>query len=834
MLTHFKNTMVRIWYWCTLPEYRILKKSLYFQAEYYLATNPDVAATGTDPLLHYITRGYAERRRPGPLFDILYYLKQVPALKEDQDPLLHYLQEGWSAGLKANPLFDPAFYRRENPEVNFNHINPLSHLVEKGTGLGGKATPSPYFDASYYRNKYPDVLAGSDHPLVHYLIVGAREARRPSLYFDPDWYLDRTPVLRERGIDPLSHYFNFGIQEKKSPSPLFDPVYYAQTYNLSDQGDLFAHYLKVGAPADQRPCAWFDPAYYRRQYMVPQGDDSPPLAHYLAHGLSEGLYPNQLVAELPVKPTISLIVPVYNVAPAHLNNCIRSVLYQSYPHWQLCLVDDCSTEPTVRPLLEFWAAQDSRIQLKFLPDNLGISGATNAAVELASGQYLGFLDNDDELASDCLFTVVQHINTDGASLYYSDEDLIGEDGRQFSVFSKPGFNSELLLCHNYITHFVVVEKALFEMVGGFAAEMDGAQDYDLFLKLSEQTERIVHIPDVLYHWRASESSTSINHDQKEYANEAGRKAVAKALERRGIAGEVKCTDWKFYYRPERTILEETQVTIVVCWDQLHSDIGPWLQALAETAGYSNFQLHVSATDRTVCDAALHYGTSANIQVYSTQVGREEGLAQVYNQSLESIESDFVAFVSSDLNFSTIGWLAALVEYGQQEDVGMVGGRLDCAAPHLDSVTPVPDLTLPSPLYFARFLQDCSVLMNGLHCPQQVRSVCWELCLLRTDVLKEAGGFNSVEMPLLFAIHDLCFRLQRQGLKQIYTPYSQASWRADARRFRPQEYLEKWRDERAVFKTIWQAELRRGDQFYNTSILQESCVSETQFQAWLCE
>jgi len=333
-----------------------------------------------------------------------------------------------------------------------------------------------------------------------------RRTKRSGL-FDPEYYLDRVPGLQNTGKSPLIHYIDFGSTEGKSPSPFFDPVFYAKTYGISSATDSFIHYLTTGIFANHRPCEWFDPDFYRQQYLK-QESATTSLLHYQKSGQQQGLYPNADIYALAQKPLLSIIVPVYNVSSLHLNNCIRSVLYQSYPHWELCLVDDCSTDNNVRPLLEKWAAKDKRIKIDFLPKNSGISAASNKAVSLAAGDYLGFLDNDDELAVDCLYSLVQKINTETADLYYTDEDLIGEDGTQFSVFHKPDFNSQLLLSHNYITHFVLVRKSLFDTVGGFSSDKDGAQDFDLLLRLSEQARGIIHIPEVLYHWRASESHQS--------------------------------------------------------------------------------------------------------------------------------------------------------------------------------------------------------------------------------------------------------------------------------------------------------------------------------------
>ena len=363
---------------------------------------------------------------------------------------------------------------------------------------------------------------------IHFLKVGRNENRQPSYYFDTSYYLDKTPVLYDTGLDPLGHYFAFGYRERKSPSPLFDAVFYVKAYGLATDIDPYDHFLRSLSVEERQPCSWFDPNFYRQTYLTGK-EGIPAFKHYLQSGRKDGLYPNRKCSLLADKPVISIVVPVYNVEIAHLNNCIRSVFYQSYPHWQLCLADDCSTDQRIRLVLSEWASSDTRIKVVFLAENVGIAAATNAAAQLAEGRYLAFLDNDDELAPEALQTIAQAINNTPAGLYYSDEDLIGADGRQFSIFRKPGYNRELLLCHNYVTHLVVTERLLFEKVGGCAEEFNGAQDLDLFLKLSEQAETVLHIPEVLYHWRASETSTSINHGKKQYADEAGRQSIANAL-----------------------------------------------------------------------------------------------------------------------------------------------------------------------------------------------------------------------------------------------------------------------------------------------------------------
>lgn len=837
MIRKIRRLLKTLWHFLTSPRYRLVRKSGLFDPAFYLEQYPDVAAAGVDPLHHYLTKGFTYLRPPGPLFDRNYYLHQVPDLDETvANPLVHYLTCGRYTGLRPNLLVDPDYYALHNPEILSSGLNPIAHFLENGRKNKHICSPSPYFDPLFYCRKYPDAARSANDPIAaytHFLRLGVAERRQPGVFFDTAWYLDKTPVLHERNIDPLNHYFLFGIREKKSPSPLFDPEYYANSCAVKEGEDPFAHYLRHEPAENRRPCGWFDPAFYRQKYLAAGSERVSPLKHYLQQGLHEKLYPNGDVAELGEKPLISVVVPVYNVAPAHLNNCIRSVLYQSYPHWELCLADDCSTNAEIRPLLKQWEESDSRIKVVFLPENGGIAAATNAAAAVALGSYLAFLDNDDELGPDALFSFARAIGNQGGDLLYSDEDLIGADGSRFSVFRKPGFNRELLLCHNYITHCVVAKKSLYEKVGGCASELNGAQDLDLFLKLSEEAGRIIHIPEILYHWRASATSTSINHSQKEYADEAGRKSVASGLARRGIAATVHCTELKFFYRAQRSLAGGLSVTVLVHWRKPIGDIEPWLARLTGTAGYEIMQLVIAidaALSPDLTETVRRAGAGAGIDTVCIAIPGDIGSAAVYNRAVDSIRGEFVALADCFLEWTGDGWLAALLEYGRQEGIGVVGGKTDLPADH-PQVTPIPDCSLDSPTYYARFLTSCSVLMNGLHCPQEVRSVGSELCLLRTALLKEAGGFNSGDFPFLFFIHDFCFRLHRQQKIHIYTPYSSSTLAASPgiRHGRERQALQL---EKSRFQKQWLDLLDQGDPFYNPGLLVDRHLSTETLRSWL--
>ncbi|MDK9705717.1 MAG: glycosyltransferase [Desulforhopalus sp.] len=836
MAINFRHILTTIWYRLTSPQYRLLLRSGLFDPDFYLENNPDVAASGAEPLAHYLTRGFAELRQPGPLFDARYYIHQVPSLDQGQsNPLLHYLTIGRYQGLRPNPLFDPEYLGRQSGDDDASQPDLFSRFLQGELPGMQQSSPSPYFDPHFYCLKYPDAAHLLSDPVaayIHFLKVGRGENRQPSAYFDTAFYLDKTPVLRDMGLDPISHYCMFGCREFKSPSPVFDAAFYLRTYGPVENDDPFAHYLRNQGHDNRRPCAWFDPAFYKETYLSELGDAPPPLKHFLESGLREGLYPNRQIFDCAEKPLISVIVPVYNVEAAHLNNCIRSVLYQSYPHWQLCLADDCSTAPKVRPLLMDWAAANPRIKVTFLPENRGISLATNTAARLAEGSYLAFLDNDDELALDALETIAQRISTDPAKLYYSDEDLIGADGRQFSIFRKPGFNSELLLCHNYVTHLVVAQKELFDDVGGCDTDLNGAQDLDLFLKLSEKADAVLHIPKILYHWRASASSTSINHDQKHYADEAGRRAVAKAMARRCLPGDALFTDWKFFYRAKRSVKKDHLVSVVISWERAPSLMLPWLTGLLARAGYAVHQLLILATNRECAAIATTFGEKTGIATVCRIVAGDLNLAVHWPSLLPDIQGEFVTFASGSLENFSEEWLTALLEYGQLADVGLVSGRVDYPEGYEDIASPIPDCSRTSPFYFHHFLTGSSQLMNGLHCPQEAIGVSGDLCLIRSQLLKAMTPCDSADFPFIFAFTDISYRLIEQGKIHMYTPYCKATMAQDGIARRQLWPLAALQDEKARFQDKWSTFLKNGDPFYNIGIVTDNGISEDAFRHWL--
>jgi glycosyltransferase involved in cell wall biosynthesis len=830
MPTWIKQLLLDVYKLITSRKYRILRRSKLFDPRYYLEKYPDVKQSGANPILHYLDFGFAELRQPSAFFDPVYYLMQVPELRgKAEDPLSHYLERGFREGLRPNPLFDPKQYRDAFLRRKRAGTNPYLHFLKSGRRSRTLPSPCPYFDPGFYLSLHPEVRKAGRNPCFHYLDSGIDRGLQPSLWFDAAWYQDRYNL----DTSPLTHYLVSGFRQGNPPVPVFDPEFYASQYGIPQAIDPFLHYLREGMRLDHRPTSWFDPAFYRSQYLEGEKAGLSPLGHFLTTGLKEGHYPNRRLHGLSGKPTVSILVPVYNVAPRLLNNCIRSVLYQSYPHWELCLADDCSTREEIRPLIESWCAEDDRIKAIYLEKNAGISHATNMAATLATGEYLGFLDNDDELAPHALASVAESLDRTGGDLFYSDEDLIGASAARHSVFRKPDFNRELLFSHNYITHFVVTKRHLFEEAGGCDPAFNGAQDLDLFLRLSEKAGAIIHIPDILYHWRATDSSTSINHSRKNYADEAGRTAVEAALQRRKINASVNLTPLKFYYRVKRRIPDHLPVTLVIYFECAGNDPVAWLSRLLELSNGRIGAVVAMCSGLTqyeaLCAFARDRGTAPRVTVRSCG---KNGFAHGLSEGSRKVSTEYLAFLSDRVKVVNRDWLDSLIEYGQSDDVGMVGGRISCTEESLEPVRHIPEIGNPLPGYYSRFVTNASILMNGRHCPQEVMSVNWEFSLIRTDLFNTLHGFDRQNFPHLFAIHDLCYRLRGTGRRNIFTPYAESNWRFPVEDTDQPEELTLLEKEKERFQRKWLSMLRDGDPFFNRGIVTDAGLPTGEFLLWL--
>ncbi|BDR54114.1 hypothetical protein KIMH_02250 [Bombiscardovia apis] len=445
---------------------------------------------------------------------------------------------------------------------------------------------------------------------------------------------------------------------------------------------------------------------------------------------------HEQIAAFKKQPLISIVVPVYNVEETWLRKCVASVQNQWYEHWQLCLADDCSPSPHVRPLLKELAESDARISVVERSSNGGIAQATNSAIEMATGDYIGFMDNDDELAPQALFEVVRAINEDPSrDFIYSDEDKMTEEGVRFDPFFKPGFSPNLLLSHNYITHFVVVSRSLQERVGGLRAEFDGSQDYDFVLRATEQAESVHHIAHMLYHWRTLASSVAGDPTSKMYAYEAGQKAVEAALERRQMPGKVRMLENLGTYKIDYQLAQQPSVAVIA-------------------SGYSDelFAQLKAGTD---------YPSVTFVRAEAEQVNE---IALKQSQKL-------LVFLNG-LKPDNPKWLAEMVNYTRPEGVGIVGGKIFSKSQMVENAGVTLRALRSGHPFEMRGEWDHGI---GYYfrdiLPHDMFAVTEDCLLVSAQSFRKLKGFETSLAAGLRGI-DFCARArQEQGLTTLWQPYS---------------------------------------------------------------
>ena len=472
----------------------------------------------------------------------------------------------------------------------------------------------------------------------------------------------------------------------------------------------------------------------------------------------------------PTAPLISIVMPVYNTPADMLEEAVNSVCAQAYGNWELIAVDDASPEAGVRPLLERLGRKDPRIVLHFLEKNAGIAMASNAALKLAKGEFVAFLDHDDWLEPDALFAVAGQIAAHpDADFIYTDEDKVDETGYFQQPFFKPDWSPDAMLSSNYCCHFTAIRRRLVEEIGGFQPGFDGAQDYDLFLRATERARRILHVPRVLYHWRISAHSTSQNSAQKPEAVGHGAKALEAAVRRRGLDATVEPGVAGARYRVRYRIAEQKKISILIPTRDRIALLSRCLETLEKHTDWPHYEVLILDNDSAEPDARQY------LQKTKHRVVKYEGpfnFAAMCNFGVRQSDGAWLLFLNNDTEFTEPGWLAAMAEHVQRAEVGAVGAKLlfpDGTVQHA-GVT----LAAKGTASHAYAHAPGDSWENGGYL-QQVRnySAVTAACMLtRREVFEQAGGFDEDELPVSFNDIDYCLKLRQAGYQIVYTPYAQ--------------------------------------------------------------
>ncbi len=481
-----------------------------------------------------------------------------------------------------------------------------------------------------------------------------------------------------------------------------------------------------------------------------------------------------ILSSFTLRPKISIITPVYNVAPEYLDKCIESVLNQWYINWELCLYDDFSSKPETIACLQKWIDTDPRIKIGFGKENQHISLASNEAIKMADGEFIALLDNDDELSENALLEVVRALNDNPEiDFIYSDEDFITPEGRYFQPHFKTDFNLSLLLSHNYITHFAVIRRNIGDKINWFRKGYEGAQDHDLFLRIIERTRKIYHIPKILYHWRQSNTSTSLNYNEKSYADKAARKTLTDYATRNNIEMELLDGPGLGVYRFKRKIITNGKVSIIVPFKDQISYLKDCISSIIEKGGYPNWELLLISNNSENKETFTYLEKIKNsdhrIKVFEYNV--PFNFSAINNWAIEQCEGEYILLLNNDIKAISDGWLNAMVEHIQLENVGIVGAKLlysDDTIQHAGVIIGIQGVAGHS----HKFCPDHSV--GYFYRPvviQELSAVTGACLLTKKDLWKKVGGLDETNLKIAFNDIDYCLKIRSLGYDVVYTPYA---------------------------------------------------------------
>jgi len=525
------------------------------------------------------------------------------------------------------------------------------------------------------------------------------------------------------------------------------------------------------------------------------------------------------VEKMARPPLISVLLPVYNTDEAWLRKCLDSVLSQIYPHWELCIADDASTLPHVRSILEEYRNGDGRVRLVFRETNGHISAASNSALSLAAGDYVALLDHDDELTPDALYEIAaligRHPETD---MIYTDEDKIDTQGRRHSPFFKPDWSPDTFLSLMYTCHLGVYRTALVRKIGGFREGFEGSQDYDLVLRLTERTDRIRHIPRVLYHWRSIPASSASSFDSKGYAQDAGLRAVREALERRGedaVAEPVEGLSGR--YRARYRLPGRPLVSIVIPTRDLSALLETCLHSVFERTAYDRFEVIIVDNDSREPETRELFRRwqerePARFRVVPMPI--PFNFPALINEGVRKARGDLVLLLNNDIEVVSGDWLAEMAAQAMRPRVGAVGVKLlypDDTVQHAGVVLGIGGVAGHSHKYLSN---DRTGYFDRLRITANYAAVTGACLMVERTKFDDAGGFDEA-LPVAFNDVDFCIRLLKAGYYNLCLSHP-VLYHHESKTRGPEDTVEKqirFRGEIDLMEARW-GELLKNDPFYS--------------------
>lgn len=519
-----------------------------------------------------------------------------------------------------------------------------------------------------------------------------------------------------------------------------------------------------------------------------------------------------------IEPKISLVVPMYNTPIKYFKELVESLINQTYGNWELCLADG-SVEKNEQ--LQEIINKDNRIKYKFLNENKGISANTNSAIQIATGDYIALLDHDDLIPVFCLYELVKTINKNPeVEFIYTDEDKItGDDNKRYDPHFKPDFSIDTLRSNNYITHLAVFKKELMNKLEGFRDEYNGAQDFDIILRMAENTNKIVHIPKILYHWRVHQDSTAMISAAKPYAYEAGKRAVEDHLKRQNLKAKVTHGgDMHGVYQVEYEVEGNPKVSILIPNKDSVKLLKNCINSILNLTTYQNYEIIVIENNSEKKETFKYYKQLEKIEKVKIINYPEKGFnySKIINYGVKNCDGEFTVQLNSDTKLLTPNWLEKFIGFAQRKDIGAVGARLyykDKSIQHAGISIGIcglaANLFVNTPKGVHAYL--------GRECTTRNVSAVTGACLFsRKSVYEEVEYMDEEKFAVAFNDVDFCLKLREKGYLIVYNPYIEfMHYESKTRGYEvTPEKKARFEKESNNFKNKWKEQLKETDPYSN--------------------
>lgn len=656
---------------------------------------------------------------------------------------------------------------------------------------------------------------------------------------NPEWYLKNNPDVAASGMSAEEHYKNFGRAEGRRPCPpnAIDKLM-ARSKVFTRVLCLLAKKNNSYLTAAKILVREFNSSGFQglKHFVVKTFKQNEKNEHCIDY--SQWLIKNdsvdinalKLQSELLMQeksaPLISIVMATYNTPTAFLKAAIDSVLRQPYEKWELCIADDRSTDAATLTCLKEYELLDHRIKVRYREKNGHISDATNTALTLVTGDFVAFMDHDDELHLSALTTIAETVlKNPKVQFIYSDEDKIDELGIRSEPHFKSDFNYELLLSQNYICHLVVFKTGLVKKIGGLNGKYNGAQDHDFILRAIEEitNEQILHIPKVLYHWRIHSASTAATTEAKPYAISAGRKAINDHLVRAGLpAKTMQHPTVPFWHRVQFDLPVNPNVEIIIPTRDRIDLMRMCIDSIVNKTTFKNYHITIVDNGSVEKETLEQFSTweKTNKRISVLRDDSPFNYSRLNNQVALTTKADLVCLLNNDIEVITPDWLEEMAGHAMRKDVGCVGARLwypNDTLQHGGVILGIGGIAGHSHKYWPK---GDAGYMGRAACTQELSAVTAACLMVKRSVYEEVGGLDE-KIKVAFNDVDFCLRVREAGYRNVWTPFAEMYHHESASRGHEDnpEKVARFNAEVDFMKTRWNNILNQ-DPYYSPNLTLE--------------